>query len=498
MCENNLLRKNNYGLWEMYLEGDPFEMGVVNGKLTKELISKQERAFVNEIKKAIPSETARKLIGFFIAYFNKDIDKYIDKENLLEIYGISKSADELYDEIGPAYQRLLNYHAAHDIAYSMQGLMMSGCTSFAAWDDFAEDSSMIVGRNFDFYAGDEFAEDKIVCFYNPDNGYKFVFVTWGGMIGAVSGMNEKGLTVTLNSAKTNLDFQSGTPVSLLAREILQYSENISDAYRIASQKETSVAVSFLICSAADKRAVIIEKAGSKMDTVASKENYIVCTNHFMGDAFQTDMVNAETIKNGNTLYRYQRATELLLEHRKLDYSGAAEILRDTKGLNNLDIGMGNEKAINPLIAHHSVIFDPENLYCWVSSNPFQMGAYVGYDFKKVFEICPGMKENKQINNDDLTIPADTFLSHGNFSKFILYKKRKDAILENTDIVSSNEISDFIMTNPRYFFVYKLAGDCYLEKKDLKKAAELYKKALEMEFPSVEEKKKVMNALTECY
>lgn len=44
---NNILQQNEDGLWEMYLEGKPFEMGVANGKLTKELIKIQEDAFVD-------------------------------------------------------------------------------------------------------------------------------------------------------------------------------------------------------------------------------------------------------------------------------------------------------------------------------------------------------------------------------------------------------------------------------------------------------------------
>ncbi|MEI9910599.1 MAG: C45 family autoproteolytic acyltransferase/hydrolase [Bacteroidota bacterium] len=116
---------------------------------------------------------------------------------------MSESASEKYKWLGSNYQRILNYHAAHDIGHALQNMALVGCTSFGTWDARSQDSTMIIGRNFDFYVGDKFAEDKIVAFFNPAQGYKFMTVTWGGFIGAVSGMNEKGITVTINAAKSS-------------------------------------------------------------------------------------------------------------------------------------------------------------------------------------------------------------------------------------------------------------------------------------------------------
>src|ERR1700733_8996372 len=53
--KNNWFRKSRSGLYELYVEGEPFERGVINGKLTKELVVKQEEYFTDQIAKMVPS-----------------------------------------------------------------------------------------------------------------------------------------------------------------------------------------------------------------------------------------------------------------------------------------------------------------------------------------------------------------------------------------------------------------------------------------------------------
>ena len=64
--KKNWLKKSRSGLWELYLEGDGFERGVINGKLTKELGEQQEVAFVNQIKIIIPSDFYLNFLKYFV------------------------------------------------------------------------------------------------------------------------------------------------------------------------------------------------------------------------------------------------------------------------------------------------------------------------------------------------------------------------------------------------------------------------------------------------
>ena len=339
VCGNCWLKKSNTGLWELYIEGDAFERGVINGKLTKELIEIQEEAFVEQINKMIPSKFYLNFLKYYIAWFNRNINNYITDEYLLEIYGVSLSASDEFLYIAPNYHRILDYHAAHDIGHALQDMSMAECTSFSAWGNKTQDSSLIVGRNFDFYVGDEFAKNKIIMFVNPDKGYKFMMVTWAGMIGAVSGMNEKGLTVTINSAESEMPSQAKTPISILAREILQYASNIDEAYAIAEKREIFVSESLMIGSAEDNKTAIIEKIPEKIGLFETDKNYIICSNHFQSKTFANDPINLKNIKESSSMYRYKRVDELMAKFSKISVNNAAEILRDQKGLNDINIGI---------------------------------------------------------------------------------------------------------------------------------------------------------------
>src|SRR5690606_12968288 len=145
------------GLYEMYTSGAALERGMKNGKLSRELLIAQEEAFTHQIRKMIPSESYLKLLKYIVGFMNRDLEEHVLPEYQQEIYGISLSASDSFSWIGTNYTRQLNYHAAHDIGHALQNMMLVGCTSFGAWDQKTADGAMLLGRNFDFWVGDEFA-----------------------------------------------------------------------------------------------------------------------------------------------------------------------------------------------------------------------------------------------------------------------------------------------------------------------------------------------------
>lgn len=488
----NWIKTNEYGAWELYLEGKPYERGLAYGILAKDLVQDQELYFVNQIEEMIPSKFFQEFLRSFVAWFNRDLDEYVPDENLLEIYGVSQNFSDEYDFIAPKFHRILQYHGAHDIGHALADMRIVGCSSFAAQNDLTEDGGLIVGRNFDFFMGDDFAKDKLMIFIKPDSGYALATYSWAGFTGVVSGMNERGLTVTLNAASSDVPTTAKMPISLLARVILQYAETTEEAIEIAKQHETFVSESLLISSAKDKKAVVIEKTPTKLDVYEPIQDLLTCTNHYQSEKLKGEQKNIDNIKYTDSEYRYERLTELVKSHEKLNPKNVSDILRNKEGLGDANIGLGNAQSINQLIAHHAIIFKPEQKEFWVSSNPFQLGAFKHYDLDVVF----GDKSKDSINQD---IPKDEFLTTRAYSDFEKWRVTKVELTKHNMFgkefkMSDSDVKVFVSQNSESYHTYWLIGDYYKGEQDLEKAKEFYEIALTKSVASLAERETIENAL----
>jgi predicted choloylglycine hydrolase len=490
---NNSLFKNKQGIWELYVEGDPLEIGLTTGALTDSLLQKQQRIFFSKITDIIPSKFEQKVLRHFLSWFNRKLYLNVPEEYQTEIYGVSQYTSHEFDNIAPRYQRGLYLHAAHDIGHALQDLALVGCSSFAAWNEKSEDGNLILGRNFDFYVNDAFAENKIIAFVKPKQGHNFMMVTWPGMIGTVSGMNQEGLTVTINASKSKIPLIAKTPISILTREILQHAQNIDEAVAIAKKRKVFVSESIMVGSAQDNKAVLIEVSPKKMDVYeVPNSNQLLCSNHFQGEAFKNDKRNLGQIQDSHSQYRFERMQELFTENKKINPQIASEILRNREGIKDISLGYGNEKALNQLMAHHGIIFKPKEKLVWVSANPYQLGEFVCYNLDSVF------KERKlesaiSFEQENLNIAKDPFIkteAFQNYKKFKIEDHQFDLYLKKKETISTGFIQDYQSLNPEYWVVYYKTGLYFYQKKEFVKAQFNFEKALTKEITTAPEKAKI--------
>ncbi len=498
----NQLFRNKQGIWELYIEGDALERGVANGNLTRELIHHQEIAFMEKLEEMVPSEDYRGFLKSIVSWFNRKMYLYVPEEYKQEIYGVSRYGLKRYDNFAPGYVRMLYFHGAHDIGHALQDLMLVGCTSFAAWDSKTEDEQLLLGRNFDFYAGDEFGEQKIAAFVNPDSGHKFMMYTWGGMIGAVSGMNEKGITVTINAGKSKMPLVAKTPISLVAREILQYASNTAEAIEIAKKREVFVSESIMVGSGDEKKAILIEVSPSNFGVYeVENSNQLICSNHFQSQAYEDDHRNLKTIEESHSKYRYDRMSQLVSETDKLTPEKAVGILRNMKGIDGESLGYGNEKAINQLLAHHGIVFKPEERKVWVSSNPYQMGEFIAYDLDEVFSRFESGLVTKSVSSSELNIPDSNFLKSSAFKKYEQYRQLENIVkrkISEGDRLSEEEAQELVHLNPNFWEAWYLAGMIYFQLEDYKNAIIHFKQAEKREVTTVPDSEQLHKMIKKSY
>jgi len=491
----NFLLKNKQGLWELYVSGDPLQVGLQTGSLTDSLLKKQERVFFSKIEEIVPSKSKQKLLRNILKFYNRKLYLNVPEEYQTEIYGLSQYTSHEFDNIAPRYLRSLYLHGAHDIGHALQDLALVGCSSFAAWGSKSDDGKLILGRNFDFYAGDDFAKDKMVAFIRPNKGIPFMMVTWPGMIGAVSGMNNEGLTVTINAAKSKIPLVAKTPISILTREILQYASTTDEAIAIARKRKVFVSESIMVGSAKDKKAILIEVSPNSFGVfeVPNSNNQLLCTNHYQSDVLKDNKRNVYQIENSHSQYRYEKLQEDFNESPKISPQIAAGILRDREGLNGKAIGYGNERALNQLLSHHGVVFKPEQKLVWVSANPYQLGEFVCYDLNEVFDKRRENGPIVSLQSENLNIAKDPFLdseSYKNYELFRIEDRKMDVFLENKKGMSAEFLQNYQHLNPNYYKVYYKPALYFYKRKEYALARPEFEDALSKEITTLPERRAI--------
>ncbi|MVZ64580.1 acyl-CoA--6-aminopenicillanic acid acyl-transferase [Sphingobacterium sp. DK4209] len=490
--KHDQLNRSPYGNWQLRIEGNDFELGYKKGKITQTLFQNQEDVFFKKMAEYIPNPKRQRFLVKFLKWYHKDILTEIPLSYRQEIFGLSLNANEKWKHIGTKYERSLLLHGAHDIGHAMQDLMLVGCSSVALWDQHTSDGQLLIARNFDFYINEDFAENKIIEFIKPSEGYNFAAVSWPGMVGVVSGMNEKGLTISLNAGKSHIPLSGKTPISIVARTILQHAKNIDEAINIAKEFKVFVAESLLIGSSEDNKAVNIEISPKRFDVYTVENDILFCTNHFQSATYSKDKRNQAHISSSHSQYRLDKLKESIKSNRTYEPKDLAPILRDVTGMSNRNIGYGNEKALNQLIAHHAVIFKPDELIMWVSNNPYQLGTFEAYNLAEIFKSDQPIQAVKS-----LEIPADPFLETDTFANFLIFRRQLPLLekaIKQKKSLSAEVLTQFEDSNPNFWLTHKEIADYYYSQNNWEKAAQYYENVLTKEISSEKAKEYIQKRL----
>src|SRR5271154_5142257 len=267
------------------------------------------------IRGYVPQHWFMEVLKNYVIWRNRHLSDFIPLDYRTEIYAASLGSGDIHPEEGNFYNRLLNYHAAHDVSYMMIDnpfiSARAGCTAFGAWGNATANKHLITGRNFDWEAAEVFSRDRVVEMCEPDNGIPFISLSWAGMAGVVSGMNRAGVSVTVNGAPSKLPDTTATPVAIVAREIMEKAHNLDEALDILRNAKVFVSTIWLVGSRADGKFIVVEKTPGATNVREADGDSIVCPNHFETAELKDSSRNTNYMAEATSVSRTVRLQELI-------------------------------------------------------------------------------------------------------------------------------------------------------------------------------------------
>jgi len=411
--QSYFLSRQTAGVNQLVLFGDPYERGLAAGRLTSGLMHREEDALVAEMNKFFPNPVTRWALMVGAMRWFYGIDPYLYPWATEEMYGVAASATPDYNFLADPFTRQVAYHGVHEVGQMFVDFEKQdfGCTFVGV--PFR--GSWLVGRNFDFEAVRLLDTEKIAKWIFPDTGHAYLAVTWAGMVGTVTGVNDHGVYVSINAAGTTDFSRYGTPTTLVALKVLQEADTAKAAVKIIEDAQVFITDLFTVVDPAGGGFYVVEKTPQRFHTTFYAHADAV-TNHLTSAEFQSDRINQFRMQEQTTVARQNRARELVATwHPAIGATSAtgaqamAEILRDKRGVGGKLLHYGNRSALDALIATHSIIYDGADQEFWISQGPALSGGYSGFDLRRSFqERRPVFTESLP---EDMSVPPNLFVKY---------------------------------------------------------------------------------------
>ncbi|MHA1377479.1 MAG: C45 family autoproteolytic acyltransferase/hydrolase [Candidatus Helarchaeota archaeon] len=330
------------------VKGNHKEMGLQQGEQMKEKIKAMidyilHSEMFSEVKpRLVPIWLVKIALGLMGRFKSKKtIQKYVPKQHE-KMMGIAKGADLSknftygmhYIEIYTGDPRSTNY-------------IPQGCTMLFALPPATADNSIIFARNYDFPK--QLQPYQMVRIDEPEDGNRTICMTQYCLAGTHMGMNEKGLAIGINYARTwekyPDDFRfNGVPPTLIIQEVLENFETTDEAIEFITNFPARANAQFYGIIDKSGDACVIETTCKRFAVRRPEEGIMAHSNTFrvfedmnVPDRFHwklKSMKHVPYIKSPKM--RYNRAFELLNKFKgNITIETCKEILSDHY---NADLG----------------------------------------------------------------------------------------------------------------------------------------------------------------
>jgi hypothetical protein len=157
------------------------------------------------------------------------------------------------------------------------------CSSLAVESARSSTGGPIFGRNLDFPTFGFLDKYSVVVCYRPEAKHAFATVTFPGMAGVFSGINDAGLClaqleVNYSADKSPRVSLTGTPVAMCFRRLLEECTTIDEAEKLLREQNRMMICNLAMCDR--QQSVVLEVTPKNVVRRPSAGGFCPCTNHF--------------------------------------------------------------------------------------------------------------------------------------------------------------------------------------------------------------------------
>ncbi len=260
------------GIYFLKLEGSHYEIGYQHASEFRDGVS---------------------YVGRFIGRFLPD-----DFLKLLRESGLIKKLEdnypeELLDEVRGMVDGsggILNYETLILSSYGMyfvENLLFNNklpmCSGFVVSDGATLNGILINGRNMDWMPMEMFLRYPTVILSRPKGKNAFISIGYPSMIGVISGMNEKGIAVSLLASSSTDCSWDGIDIMLVLRLVMEKANTIKEAEEIITSSKNATGCNVLISSGFENTGSVVEISATRYAIRRPENSVLLVANHYLSE-----------------------------------------------------------------------------------------------------------------------------------------------------------------------------------------------------------------------
>lgn len=298
----------------LVFSGSDYEIGFQQGESCRGSIQQAVKE-VFGVKEVLQNKPAFLPKSFFEVFAKRRADKML-RRDLFHQY--PKHADRIRgiaDAAGVEVSSLL--------FIQMLEMVIAACTSLGFFSEATSVNQTILAKNFDYA---NFAKPySLVCRTKPSNGYETLCCRLTPLSGSLDGMNEHGLCVTYNLARSVDKSEFHIPTSVIMQEMLETCKSTRESVDFLNKVKKGGRDGIITLADPTNDIATVELSSQHMQLCEPQSEIVINTNHYQSAEMK---LVEKTPVYYNSPARFERARKLLQNRTNIDEGIIKAVLRD--------------------------------------------------------------------------------------------------------------------------------------------------------------------------